>query len=196
MLDAPERVDDLLGDAVAEELVLGVGAHVRERQDGDCLVPRRRRRADGDTRFVVSAHRLQLASQLVGGLVALIGIADANDGPLSPTNGRHPAISSYITTPSEKMSVLVDDLGLELLRRHVGERAHRRAVLGQRRAECGLERVTHPDELCETEVEHLDATRSGDHHVGRFEVAMGNPFVVGGGERVGQGHTHLEEAAK
>ena len=34
-LDLPERVDDVLGDPVAEELVLRVGAHVRERQDGD-----------------------------------------------------------------------------------------------------------------------------------------------------------------
>ena len=33
--DLGQRVDDLFGEAVAEVLVLGIGAHVRERQDGD-----------------------------------------------------------------------------------------------------------------------------------------------------------------
>ena len=41
------------------------------------------------------------------------------------------------------------------------------------------------DEFGEPEVEHLHGTRRGEHDVCRFQIAMDDPFLVGGLERVG-----------
>jgi len=90
---------------------------------------------------------------------------------------------------------VVDRLPLDLLGRHVGDRAEDLALggdrfrrqLGQRRAHALI------GELGEAEVEDLDLSLGVDHDVRGLQVAMDDAFLVGGGHRFGQRYGDLEE---
>ena len=87
---------------------------------------------------------------------------------------------------------------LELLRRHVGNRADERAFRAERGAgRLIVERRMRSSplvalaQLGEPEVEQLDA-RLGEHHVARLDVAVGDAFAVRARERLRQGGRVLE----
>jgi hypothetical protein len=77
---------------------------------------------------------------------------------------------------------VIDRLALNTLGRHVGDGSQNHPRLGHELGLLGL--VSRLRQLGETEVQHLDPAVVSDHHVGRFEVAMDDPFLVGGGQRV------------
>ena len=84
----------------------------------------------------------------------------------------------------------------DVLGRHVGNGTEQGTILGQirrwdfvgiddrRTVEGGVSGLV--DQFCETEVEHLDVTRWGDHHIVGFEITMGDAAFVGDGDRGGQ----------
>ena len=89
---------------------------------------------------------------------------------------------------------MVDRVPLGLLGRHVGHGADQ--VPGLRGAVGGEglgARVDGLGELRESEVEDFDAALAVEHHVGRLEVAMNDPFGVGAGERVGERDGDLQQ---
>ncbi len=96
----------------------------------------------------------------------------------------------------EDVGAVVHRQALSLLRRHVGDRAHDTAVLGDRLRLLGgpVALVAVVAQLGEAEVQHLQPPVRGQHHVLGLQVAVEDALPVGRGHRVGHGDGEREEA--
>ncbi len=98
----------------------------------------------------------------------------------------------------EQIGSLVHRLAVELLRRHVGRSTHQHPFACQSRPRRHLGQLAvlarrGRSQLCQAEIEDLDASVLGHHHVGGFQIAMDDAFVVRHREGVGHGNRDLEE---
>ena len=176
--NSSERVNNLLGQTVAEVLVFPVAAHVLERQHGDRL----------RVVYVVRRERLECRAQLGGALVAPSGIllqAPAHDeldcGPTFERRGlalQHraedlagrvalectPASDKLVEqrTEAEDVAARVDRPALRLLGGHVRRGAEYRAACRHRYV--AARRV----ELRDAEIEQLRDALGGDDDVRRL----------------------------
>ena len=186
--NSSERVDDLLGQAVAEVLVLLVAAHVLERQYGDRL----------RALYVVRGERLERRAQLGDALVApsrvLLQAAAHDELDCGRTFERRglalqhraedlasgvalectPASDKLVKqrTEAEDIATRVDRPALRLLGGHVRRGAEYRA--GLRHRYVAARRV----ELRDAEIEQLRDALGGDDNVRRLEIAVQDPVCV------------------
>ena len=113
-----------------------------------------------------------------------------------PRNGIAPVTISYSTAPKENRSVRASSsLPARLLRRHVRDRAHRRAWTGQvllrngYYGRCGrtphLRLPLRCSYLRQSKIQNLGVPALGDKDVGRLDVAMNDALRVRGVQCVG-----------
>ena len=98
---------------------------------------------------------------------------------------------------TEHVAAMIDLPAARLLGRHVGDRAeHQPGIgvgLGQRlAARVAAQRV---DQLSQAEIDDLGMTIFRQHHVGRLEIAMDDPLVVGARQAFGHFRRDFERAA-
>ena len=220
--DAPERGDDLLGHAVAEVLLVARLAEVLERQHGERRAARRGRRRPGAAQAVERVAQLhrggeaaarvlveaarddgvelrrQRRAQRRGGLgvVAQDGGDDLRRGAAAerPLAGGH-LVEHH--AEREDVGAHVGRLPLDLLRRHVGDRAEQRpgADDRQRLRRALVDRRLRRAHGGDAEVDHLRPAVVGDDDVARLEVAVDDAVGVGRAERVGERHGEVEQRA-
>ena len=154
----------------------------------ECLVERMRQLV-GDLR--IEPHRRQ--RRLVQDLVPDDPLGGAGERQLA---GRH-LVEHH--AEGEKIGASVQRLATNLLRRHVGDRTHRGAGArqgvirhGGRHLGLGV-RPRFRGQLGEAEVEDLHIAALGDEDVGRLDVAMDDPGLVGSVERIGHLDAQLED---
>ena len=190
--DFRQEVDDLLGKAVAEILVLLVAAHIVEGKDRD-----RRLRVRGAVHLSTTSLERRpstRASTRTAGRAAWPGIAARSaragwccsrgggssrntalriSAAVSPPKARVPESISYRTAPKLKTSERASsDLPSRLFRRHVRGRARDGAL--DRARDILLRR----HDLRQAEVEHLRAAVGRDQDVGRLEIAMEDALLM------------------
>jgi hypothetical protein len=207
-LEPAERGDQLLGQTVAEVLLVAPGAEVGERQHGD----RRRGRRDGHGGVGAVAHGLEREEQLARRREAIVGRlreAAAHD-PLEargqrPPGGRRvvaqdgrarlrerrpregPLAGEHLVqedTEREDVAARLGGKAAHLLGGHVTaraqDRARRRPLEGGGAREVGAaRRVEHSREA---EVEDLHEAVAGHEDVVGLEVPVDDALLVGGGE--------------
>lgn len=96
----------------------------------------------------------------------------------------------------EDVGAVVDSLSLHLFGRHAGNGSHHHSLLGLRPGDdLGVEHVflNRFEDLGQSEVEDFRTTLLGHHDVRRLQVPMGDAFVVGGCEGIGERYPDIEE---
>jgi hypothetical protein len=97
----------------------------------------------------------------------------------------------------EDIRSMIDYPALDLLGRHVGHGSEDRTLLSQRhRPNLGLGAIValvERGEFGEAEVEHLDPSVGGEHHVGGFQVPVGDAACMSSGKGVGERDGDVEE---
>jgi hypothetical protein len=219
-LDLDQQVDDLLGDPLAEVVLVLLGAEVGEGEHGD----------GGDLRLPGGARlllqRLELVAQVERRLVAtrrvlletpledapeMVGqrhveladrrwrVAQDRGDEISlrlalegAAAGRHLVEDD---AEGEDVGTVIGDAALHLLGRHVRDRPQHRARLGQRLgADLGLGLLAlEPRELGEPEVEDLHPPVLGHHDVGRLQIAVDDAAQVRRRQCVGQRNRQRQE---
>ena len=90
---------------------------------------------------------------------------------------------------------MIHRLTLDLLGRHVGNRAHDDPFLGHRfgRHQAGSFVEVRPTQLGQAEIQDLDPALLIDHHVGRLQITVNNTLVVRHSQGFGQSDGDLED---
>ena len=204
------RVDDFLGQPVAEVLVLLVAAHVLERQHDDrrLFAGRARRHAhrarraarassESDRADRLARHRRTMRSTAGGASSARRIVAQhrAHDLRGAVAVERAPARQQLVQhrTEAEDVRARIERLAFRLLGRHVGRRADDGAVNVRVASSPAVRRV---HQLGDAEIEQLrvDSAEPPSTHddVCRLQIAMQDAPLVRGIERAGNLTRHSQ----
>ena len=162
--------------------------------------PRRCRAADFGSRSRQRRSSCRIAGGVVAGSASRSGVfvstAASVSEIVSPSNSRRPVSISKSTTPNAQMSArLSTGLAARLLRRHVGRRPEDHPRLGAARAvsvgefarpaACSPEPVAGSIALASPKSSTFTVPSGAHLDVRRLEIAMDDPLLVRGLERLG-----------
>ena len=212
-----ERADQLLGDAVAEILVLLVRAEVREGKDGDrCALVRSV--ADLGGRTAVSdaqrprevARRSESCDTLLGqrakhSLLECMRHVGASGGERRWRHGevladdrhrvrsaeRRPSCQHLVQCDAKAVNV-APAIDVRLAERLLGTHVHCGAQSEASLRELAGRVTRRRPAACDTKVGEDGVALSREEHVLRFDVAMDNPLAVRVGEGVGHAARELD----
>ncbi len=201
--DAPESVQDLLGDAVAEELLIAGRRHVLEREDRDRRARGRGRAADRDRAGIRIREELdQIDHHVLDPFVPGVRVL-REAAPENPVRQRREALNDARRggerLAQDRVDRRVDAIAAERIFRgehlveHHAQRPDVRARVGGLSAEllgghvgggAGDQVPVDPraEEPREAEVEDLDRVPPDEHQVRRLDVAMDEELFMRGGQ--------------
>jgi hypothetical protein len=211
ILNPRQPIDELLSDALAEVVLVLLRAHVDERQHGhrwpDLFRPFVRLGLElfqigtdvGRALIALEGVLLQRSGDHPGELRRYL-YSQLGDRVGRVSQDRRDGVGRGLTLERarprrhlvendpkrEEIRSVIRGPALDLLRRHVGHRAHHLTVLGQRLggrlvAALGVELRA---QLGEPEIEDLDVAVGRHHDVGRLEIAMDDAARMRGDQRV------------